>query len=211
MRAVGGAPRFCDGNGSLQAVLVTKENAESFTAENNPLRATRQLVNYANNSGHTINDLTITDKASEAGVKDFAAYLDTATLTADTDGNPDTYRLTGEARSEIIGYCAAMLENERYPANWELWDNTKLVGAMYAKQWTENVIPNADGSNSINPAYDTRAEIEKALNDLVCNGDGITKEVEMEAITEKLIYGYDGHPSWIPMMAAAGLNLSDYI
>ena len=98
---------------SAEAVLITRENAEAFTGEQDPLRATRQIVRYAANSGHTINDLTITDEVSTVGTKDFFALLQTATLVDGEDGAPNVYVLSDEARMEIIRYGSAMLAENR--------------------------------------------------------------------------------------------------
>lgn len=118
-----------------EAVLVTKENANAFTAERNPLRATKQLVNYAANSGHTINNLSITDEISTVGVKDFSVYLDSSALVAEKDGIPEHYALSGQARSEIIKYCSDMLAGNRDAEIYILSDN--VIAFVMCERYSE--------------------------------------------------------------------------
>jgi len=118
-----------------EAVLVTKQNADAFTGERNPLRATRQIINYAANSGHTINDLTITEEISTAGAKDFFAYLDSATLIAGEDGAPNHYELSEQARGEIIRYCSDILAENRDTELYILSDS--VIAFVICERYSE--------------------------------------------------------------------------
>ena len=121
---------------SGQIVLITEENASSFAGNQNPLHSTKQLVFYAANSGHTINDLSLADEVATVGAKDFFTSLSSAVHVAGADGAPDQYELSEQTRIEIIQYCSEMLADNRDTELFILSDD--VVAFVVCERYSED-------------------------------------------------------------------------